>query len=174
MNAKPLKGLRIGILVLGWLLVAGVLAGIWSRFVFYYLLQNDSAGYFGGAATQFNLAASLNTFFSSLGNALLAFLVAAVFRMIERGTPEGNEYAGRLMIMCCLAYLADALTGLYSLILKLSGVFLFQDNGHSGLQFWLTCFSMAIPVLVRILYAASIFALYTHFTKMVTFESEVA
>jgi hypothetical protein len=166
MNAKSLKLLRIGALVLGWLLVVGVLAGIWGRFVIYYQYED----HFLGSVAQFSIVSAFDSFFSTLGNALFAFLIAAVFRMIEKQAPVGNENAKRLMIVCCLSFVADALVRFYSSILTLTT----GPRWAGGFDWLLPYSSIAIPVLVPILYAASIFVLYTHFTKMVMFESEVA
>jgi hypothetical protein len=169
MNAKSLKLLRIGAMILGWLLFVGVSAGIWGHLSIYYQAQNDPNGFLGSVA-QFNIVSALDSFFSGFGNALFAFLIAAVFRMIEKQAPIGNEHAKRLMIVCCLFYVADALVQFYSLILALTTTL----QWAKGFDWLLPYSSTAIPVLVPILYAASIFVLYTHFTKMVMFESEVA
>jgi hypothetical protein len=174
MNAKSLKLLRIGALVLGWLLIAGILEDIWSQLFLYSRVQKDATGFFGSTAAQFNLANSLGSFFSGLGNAFLAFLIAAVLRMIEKHAPVGNGHGKRLMIVCCVSYLAAALTGFCSSISKTSGVLRLQDFAKYFWWFWLPYSSTLITVFVPVLYAATIFVLYTHFTKMVTFESEVA
>jgi hypothetical protein len=101
-----------------------------------------------------------------------AFLIAAVFHMIEKEAPVGLENARRLMIVCCLSYLADALVGLCSFLLKLSeGLLIFGDSGWRS---WIPYAYTGVSPIVPVLYAAAIFALFTHFTKMVTFESEVA
>jgi hypothetical protein len=121
---------------------------------------------------QFDLANSMSSFFSSFGNALFAFLIAAVLRMIEKQAPIGNEYAQRLMIACCLFYVAESAARLCSFIIHLPEAL--QVFAGFGLRFWLPCFSKVIPSVIPLLYAASIYVLYTHFTKMVTFESEVA
>jgi hypothetical protein len=176
MNAKLLQVLRIVMLVLGWLLIAGVLADIGSRFFLYRQGQTDVTGYLGSVAARFDLAGILVDFFSSLGNAFLAFLIAAVFHMIGRQAPVRAENAKRLMIVCCLSYLADTLTRVCSSAVKLSSYWQLsaatKSVGH--IWFWFGWASSLFPALVPILYAASIFVLYTHFTKMVTFESEVA
>jgi hypothetical protein len=92
--------------------------------------------------------------------------------MIEKEGPVGKESARRLMIVCCLSYVADALVIFCSFILKLSeGIQIFSASGWRS---WIPYASTAVSPLVPVLYAASIFVLYMHFTKMVTFESEVA
>jgi hypothetical protein len=169
MNAESLKLLRIGALVLGWLLVAGVLVGIWGHLAIYYQGQNDPTGFLRSVA-QFDIVRALNSFFSGFGGAFFAFLIAAVFRMIEKQAPVGYENAKRLMIVCCLSYVADALVRFYSLILNLTTTLQLAN----GFEWLYRNSSTAITLLIHILYAASIFVLYTHFTKMVMFESEVA
>lgn len=169
MNTRSLKLLRIGALILGWLLVAGVLAGIWSQLVIYYQGQNNPMEFLRSVA-QFDIVRALNSFFSGFGGAFFAFLIAAVFRMIEKQAPVGSENAKRLMIVCCLSYAADALVHFYSLILNVTTMLQLAN----GFEWLYRSSSTAITVLISFLYAASIFVLYTHFTKMVTFESEVA
>ena len=167
MNAKMLTLLRICALVLGWLLVVGIVANVWGHFVVYRQAQMVPMAF-----PQFNIATALGSFFSNFGNAFFAFLIAAVFRMIERQAPVGHENARRLMIVCCLSYVADALVRSCAFAASFPGTL--QSFGSFGWRFWIPYASTAIPVLVPILFAASIFVLYTHFSKMVTFESEVA
>ena len=92
--------------------------------------------------------------------------------MIEKEAPVGKENAQRLMMVCCFSYVGEALVLFCFVILKLSeGMQIFTASGWRS---WIPYASGAVTPLVPILYAASIFVLYTHFTKMATFESEVA
>jgi hypothetical protein len=171
MSTKSLKLLRICAVVLGWVLLVGVWAGIWGRYNLYRSAQNNPEGFITAIA-QFDILSALSSFFSGFGGVFLAFLVAAVFRMIEKEAPVGKENAQRLMVVCCVSYLADAMVLCCSFILKLSeGVQIFSTSGWRS---WIPYASTAISPLVPVLYAASIFVLYAHFTKMATFESEVA
>jgi hypothetical protein len=170
MKSKSLKLLRISTLVMGWLVVAGVLAGIWGRVALYYQGQSDPTSFLGSLAARFELLSALSSFFADLGNALFAFLIAAVVRMIEKRAPVEHEYARRLMITCCLAYVAEAAVRFFSFSLILSRV-LHAMNGVGTLG---PHSSSATLVLAPVIYAVSIFVLYSHFTQMVTFESEVA
>jgi hypothetical protein len=169
MHAYLLKLLRIGALALGWLLVIGVLAVVWSQFDFYRGSQRIGAG-IPIVAVQFDALSAFSSLFSSFGNAFFAFLIAAVVRMVEKQAPVGIEGATRLMIVCCLSYVAEALVRIGSSILNL----LAAPHLARGFDWLLAYSSSAIPALVPILYAAAIFVFYTHFTRMVTFESEVA
>ena len=160
MNAKSLKILRIGALVLGCLLVLGMLMSIWGIWGRFYYYRNEPLKF----VDPFFLAVVLRSFFSGFSHALFAFLIASVVLMIERQAPVGHDRARRLMIVCCLSYVADALAKFYALIMAMSRF----------LEGWSLYLPMAISAVASILYAASIFVLYTHFTKMVAFESEVA
>jgi len=159
MKSKLLGILQIGVTVFGWLLLAGVLAGVWGRVVIYDRIENAAA---------FDFAGALDAFFSGLASAFLAFLVAAVVRMIQRESPAGNETARRVMIVCCLSYAASALVRIH--VLASSPIIAPQVAKGFG---WMLTYSLT-AVLSPILYAASIYVLYTHFTRMVEFESEVA
>lgn len=172
MKTRSLKFLRICVLVLGWLLVTGVIMGIWSRIVGYNLALNNPTSFIFVMPGRFNIGSALSSFFSGMGNAFLAFLIAAVVRMIEKQVPIGIEYANRLMIVCCLSYLADALIELYGL----TRYFLATLSLIHGFDFRFlsTYAAFSIPAIAPLLYAASIYVLYRHFTSMVQFESEVA
>ena len=176
MSAKLLKLSRIGALVLGWLLVIGVVGSVWGIWGQYDVFSKGQQVpmWITGIVTEFKLAKALSSFFSNLGNASLAFLIAAVFRMIERRAPVGSESARRLMIVCCIAYVADAIAQICSINSGAHALLQFEIYRRIGMGFWFSFALGAIPLLVPILYAAAVFVLYTHFTRMVTFESEVA
>jgi hypothetical protein len=176
MNTKLLKLSRIGALVLGWLLVIGILAnvwGIWGNYNVYLRAQQVPTG-ISNIVTGFKLGNALGSFFSNLGNAFLAFLIAAVFRMIANQAPVGSENARRLMIVCCLSYVANVLVQICSFISIVHSLIQLGFYRGIGPGFWFPFALAVIPAFVPLLYAATIFVLYTHFTKMVTFESEVA
>lgn len=171
MNTKSLKLLRIGVLVLGWILLISALLGTWGR----YNLYCQTLGNLEGSVTataQFSILRALSSCFSDFGNVFFAFLMAAVLRMIEKESPVGRKNARRLMIVCCLSYMADAIVQFCSLILNLSGVT--QIFNHPDWISLLPYVYVGATPIAPFLYAASIFILFTHFTKMVTFESEVA
>jgi hypothetical protein len=174
MNAKSLRLLRIGILILGWFLIIGILGGVWRQISISFLAKDNPAGVFGSMTAQFDIANCLGSFFASFGNAFFAFLIAAVFRMIEKQALVGIENARRLMIVCCLSYVAGALTRLCSFTLDLAGVLPSHSSRSFSLPYWFSYPSLLISVIVPVLYAASIFILFMHFTKLMTFESEVA
>ena len=172
MKTKSLKLLRIGVLILAWFLISSVLVGIWSRVVGYGQAQNDLTGYMGVMAGEFNVENTFSSLFSGLGNAFFAFLIAAVVRMILKKAPVAIEYANRLMIVCCLFYLAGALIRFYDLI---HGLLLTRRLVPGFVWGMLAPYPLlAIPAITPLLYAASIYVLYRHFTDMVQFESEVA
>ena len=171
MNNKSLKLLRICAVVLGWILLIGEWAGILGRYNLYRRAQNNPEGFITAIA-QFDILSALSSFFSGFGSVFFAFLIAAVFRMIEKEAPVGKENAQRLMIVCCFSYAAEAIVLFCAFILKLSeGVQIFSSSGWRSLVPYA---STAVSPLVPVIYAASIFVLYTHFTKLATFESEVA
>lgn len=171
MNNKLLKLLRIGALVMGWLLLISVLLGVWGRYSLYRNAPENTEG-FVTAIAQFNILSNFSSFFSGFGSVFFAFLVAAVLRMIEKEAPVGKEKAQRLMIICCLSYMADAVVRFCTFIPNLSVVVYFFSRSD-----WTSLLPYAyigIVPFAPILYAATIFVLFTHFTEMVTFESEVA
>ncbi len=171
MNKRSLMLLRICAVVLGWILLIGEWAGIWGRYYLYRRAPNTTEGFITAIA-QFDILNALSSFFSGLGGVFFAFLIAAVFRMIEKEAPVGQANARRLMIVCCFSYVAEAIVLFCSFILKLSeGMQIFSASSWRS---WIPYASTAASPLVPVLYAASIFVLYTHFMKLATFESEVA
>jgi hypothetical protein len=181
MKAKTLRILRICALSYGWLLVLNFAVRDWGPIfsIFKYNRQiksrRDPAELLYVAP--FDIMKSFESFFSILANAFLAFLVAAVFRMIEKQAPAGNEKAKRLMIVCCLSYVASAMSGIFSVIWKARNepqYWQWPNLKGSEWLFGISFTSGIISLLIPVLYAITIFALYTHFSRMVTFESEVA
>jgi hypothetical protein len=174
MKENTLRMLRVAGLILGWLLLAGALMGVWNQVALYQWSDNDPPGLYGSVPFRFDFARALGSFFSIFGNAFFAFLIAAVLRMIERRAPVEDERAQRLMIVCCLSYVAEFVIKLGSFTLGLGDLSSLPLAGSHFLRFWIPCLVTAIPVLIPAFYAATILVLYTHFTNMVTFESEVA
>jgi hypothetical protein len=164
MNIKSLKLLRIGALILGWILLITELWKVCLLIAYYHNFLNIDGG---GIA----LASRISSYFFGLGNVFLAFLVAAVLRMIEKESPVMEKNARRLMIVCCLSFLVDTIVRSCTFILSLPDTIriLTLNDWVSNLPYFI-----GFPPFAPFLYAASIFVLFTHFTKMVTFESEVA
>jgi hypothetical protein len=172
MNNKSLKFLRICVLILGCLLLFGVLMEILGQTIRYNQAQNDVTGTMAFMAGEFRLESAFESFFSGLGNVFFAFLIAAVVRMIEKQAAIHIEYANRLMLVCCGFYLANALIKIHFWIK--SFFMMVKLTGSYQLTFLPTEIALAVPTLVPVLYAASIYILYKYFTGMVQFESEVA
>jgi hypothetical protein len=164
MNIKSLKLLRIGVLILGWILLITVLWGVCLLSANFHNMANIDGGVIG-------IASRISDFFFGLGNVFLAFLVAAVLRMIEKEAPVRGKNARRLMIVCCLSFLVDVIVRSYVFILSLPDIRYFFDDPYWAYSF---PYYIGLPPFAPFLYAASIFVLFTHFSKMVTFESEVA
>ena len=172
MSKKSLKLLRIGALALGWVLLGTILLESSGRFYISLRTPADTGGIVSTMAAFAYLRAHGCSLFSGLGSAFFAFLVAAVLRMIEKEAPVGTKNARRVMIACCLFYLADGAVRTLFLIMSLSDIMNLLNRPN-----WVSLLPNAYigtPLFTSFLYAASIFVLFTHFTKMVTFESEVA
>ncbi len=172
MSKKSLKLLRIGALVLGWMLLITLSLESWGRFYIHLHTPVNTGGVVSTMAKFAYLRSHGCSLFSGLGIVFFAFLVAAVLRMIEKEAPVGMKNARKLMIVCCFFYLADAIVRSFFLIMSLPDIMnLFNRPDWISL---LPHVYIGTPPFAPFLYAASIFVLFTHFTKMVTFESEVA
>ena len=167
MNIKSLKLLRIGALILGWILLITGLLGVYRLSANYHNVLGFTT------VTEFGIILTTR-FFSGLGNVFLAFLVAAVLRMIEKEAPVRVKNAQRLMIVCCLSFLVDAIVRSCAFILSLPDIMNLFDRPDWVWGSLLQNAYIGLPPFASFLYAASIFVLFTHFSKMVTFESEVA
>lgn len=171
MSKKSLKLLRIGALVLGWILLITISLDSWGSIYRYLHIPVNTEGVVSTMA-KFAYLRAHGSLFSGLGSVFFAFLVAAILRMIEKEAPVGMKKAQRLMIVCCFFYLADAIVRFFFLIMSLPHITNCFNRPN-----WISLLPHAYigpPPFAPFLYAASIFVLFTHFTKMVTFESEVA
>ncbi len=65
MKIGSLKMLRVGTLIMGWVLLAGVLLSILGQYSLYRQGQSDFSGNFLRAASQFAFASSLMVTFES-------------------------------------------------------------------------------------------------------------
>lgn len=165
MNTKSLKVLRITALVIGWLLIVDFIRISLDT----VNLPTDQLKYVSSSINNREIAYWA---FSKFGGIFLAFLISAVVRMIEMQVPVGKALASRLMIVCCLSYTAATFVRIYQVINEYMGY-----GNYAFFNFYYRTLLMHIsrlPVFVPLLYAVSIFILYNHFIKMVTFESEVA
>ena len=153
MKSKSLKALRIFALIVGWIMaiasfVVTLLLVLIPKEELFELVMDNNMGEF------------INTLFTGIGNTFLAFLIAAVVRMIEKKAPIGKVIASRLMYSCCISYIAATI--------------------GEGYEIFLYCKALKIPLILStlsftpLIYTVAIFVFYNHFTKMVTFESEVA
>lgn len=118
------------------------------------------------------LPAKLPYLFSMIGNAFFAFLVGSVFRMLELGRPVQIELAGRLLLVCCFGYGAEAVVRSYFWIIQCQS--LWHVMSFSPALYFAQCLTSFVGILVPLLYAAAVFVLFKHFSKMLAFEAEVA
>lgn len=159
MNNKPLRVLRKLALIFGWIMsIVFFIAGMGTVLLPSKHLVEHAMNYN-------NMGELIKIIFGLLGGIFLAFLIASVVRMILKQVPIGKAVASRLMYACCLSYIAAALGESYEIILYFK-----TFNYPLGISI----FPIIIQLLIPLLYVTSIFIFYNHFTKMVTFESEVA
>lgn len=106
--------------------------------------------------------------------AFFVLLVSHVFSLIRGGVEKRYEYGQRLMMVTCFGFALHGVMSFGSWIHTMAT--LPPSNAFSGsMQFLMAasyCVS-ALGQLMPVLYAITIFVLYRHFVKMVTFESEV-
>jgi hypothetical protein len=169
MNKKSLQALQIIALVIGCLMVGSLVFDKITFIETFYQGKSNPMGYAAAIVTEKDLPMLFIEFFLNFGHALLAFLIAAVIRMIVKQAPVGKETASRLMIVCCLSYTGT--TGIY-LYYQILATIKFGYYWHS--LFMPAAYPVMFKTFLPVLFAATIFVLYNHFTKMVTFESEVA
>ncbi|MBK7844190.1 MAG: hypothetical protein IPJ71_10920 [Bdellovibrionales bacterium] len=109
-----------------------------------------------------------------LTQAFFVLLVSHVFSLIRGGTEKHYQYGQRLMTVTCVGFVLHGLLSFGSWVHTM--LTLPPSNTFSGSMQYLMTVSYCVSALGRlmpVLYAITIFVLYRHFVKMVTFESEV-
>ncbi len=113
---------------------------------------------------------------NGIAEAFFALLVSTVFGMIVSGQSAKTDQSNRFLLLTCWGLVGQSFLSLISVI---HTVVQYPFMGLNNPSFYIKFMSVlgnvmsAAQSLVPILYAVTIYVLYRHFTRMVTFEAEV-
>jgi hypothetical protein len=116
----------------------------------------------------FKLVSGLRMLFSGLAQAFFAFMMSSIFGMMFHGRPIHRERTDRFMILTCLGFVGEGVIGIISWV-----QLLITQLPHSDWLVETSYFFGGLSSLAPFLYAVSIYLLYRHYSKLITFESEV-
>jgi hypothetical protein len=174
MNPKLIPCLQKIFWIIGWAALTLAVFGIAIEVYQYFSPHEDPTLHINLSKYDFNFLRSLKVLFSSIGQAFFAFLVSAVLGMIFHRAPVRTQQTERFLILTCIGFVGEGIIGVISWVQLLYE--LFSHTSFSGIIGWLsmgTYLLNFVQSLSSFLYAATIYILYKHFSRMVTFESEV-
>lgn len=158
--------------IIGWSVLALAVANIAVEAYGYFMPVSDGTVQWPKKDFQFFKAARL--LFSSLAQAFFAFLVSAVFDMIFHRAPVRSQQTERFLILTCIGFCGE---GLFGIILWAQSAFYilpqYDFSSDLGILSVTTYFLSIFSNLISFVYALTIYILFRHFSKMVTFEAEV-
>lgn len=172
MHPKLIPALQKIFWIIGWSIL--VLAAASIAMEAYDHFKPASGGLSQWPKKEFYFLKSARLLFSSIAQAFFAFLVSAVFDMAFKRAPVRAQQAVSFLLLTCIGFCGE---GLLSVIAWAQSLFyiLPQSDFSSGFgvlsaaTYLLSIFSSLIPFV----YAVTIYILYRHFSKMVSFEAEV-
>jgi len=170
MNPQWMTRLQKFFWAIGWAMLALVLINIGCEVYRYFSYEPGFLGEFFNKQPQFSLLTQLRVLCSGIANAFFAFLMSSVFAMIFQRTPPSAQ-AERFLILTCAGFVGEGLLTLYNWITGLSHL----QFGNESWQI-MTVMAYVLSVftpLMSFIFAMTIYVLYKHFTRLITFESEV-
>lgn len=179
-QATLLKSLERLFRAIGFFLVALAVLGVAITTYQFYSMTSQPG--LAGAAARAMLTDTMplpqfKVLVSTLSEAFLAFLVAAIFAMIRTKNSSDRARSDRLMHLTCAGYVLTGLIGFGSWVHWIffkDQTFSFPeaDFGFELLQRG-SLVLMGLATLTPFIYAITVYALYTQLARLVNFESEV-
>lgn len=122
-----------------------------------------------------------SSLFSYSGIMFFAFLIGSVFKMLAHKKPMDLERAHRFQKLCCGSYLLQSIFIILHCFDKIPSIYSyntcakFECGAKLALllngSYLINVVNDTVPPL---LFASSIYVLFNHFSKMISFEAEVA
>jgi hypothetical protein len=166
MNPKVTRALQNMFWCLGWAILALTVVHVGVEAYSFY-----STSMFQRQA-EFSFVRSASALLSSVGAAFFAFLMSAVFGMLFHRAPVESQKAEAFLVLCCLGFAGEGVVRIVSWGLWLR----YASFDLSSALGWLSVSSTLLSLcmhLVSLVYAITIYVLYRHFYRLVSFESEV-
>lgn len=172
MNPRMIPWLQKIFWILGW--SALILAAVTIASNAYQFFRPVSPTELSWPKEEFYFLKQVRILFSSLSQAFFAFLVSSVFDMIFHRKPVRSQQTQAFLVLTCIGFVGEGAIGLISWFKSTFSV-LPQFNVSSGVEIlsFISYFVGLIPNLISFVYAITVYVLFTHFSKLVTFESEV-
>jgi hypothetical protein len=167
MSPKVIRCLEVIFWITGWSILVLTAASIGTEA--YYHFRPVTESFF--PKHEFHFLKQVRLLFSSVGQAFFAFLVSSIFKMIFHRAPARSQQTRAFLTLTCIGFAAEGLFGLITWI-QIATYMLGQSNAWGPLSVISYLLSL-FPSLVSFIYAVTIYVLYEHFSKLVTFESEV-
>jgi hypothetical protein len=172
MHPKLIPALQKIFWIIGWSVLALAVASIAMEAYEHFKPASD--GLIQWPKKDFYFLKSARLLFSAIAQAFFAFLVSSVFDMIFHRAPVRSQQTESFLLLTCIGFCGEGLIGIIGWA-QSAFYILPQSDFSSGLgilsvaTYLLSIFSS----LISFVYAATIYILYRHFSKMVTFEAEV-
>lgn len=172
MHPKIIPALQKIFWIVGWSILALVVANITMEAYEHFKPAPD--GLIQWPKKEFYFLKSARLLFSSIAQAFFAFLVSAVFDMAFKREPVRAQQTESFLLLTCIGFCGEGLIGIIEWV-QSAFYIIPQYDFSSGLgilsiaTYLLSIFSS----LISFVYAMTIYILYRHFSKMVTFEAEV-
>jgi hypothetical protein len=104
----------------------------------------------------------------SLGDAFFAFLLSSALFMIRHQKPVDSKKIDLFLKITCFGFLVEGLLGILGWINSSK-----PQESFGQISYWFVYFAQLTPSLMSCLYAVTLYILFQHFFKLITFKSEV-
>ena len=104
----------------------------------------------------------------SLGDAFFAFLLSSALFMIRNQKPVDSKKIDLFLKMTCFGFLVEGLLGTLGWINSSK-----PQESYGQISYWFVYFAQLTPALMTCLYAITLYILFHHFFKLISFKSEV-
>lgn len=178
MNKALILRLKKAFWFIGWVFIMAAVAGEFASVAHFLFLDKPfDLGpniIVSSPPKQFDFFLNLKLFVKGMSAGFFCLLVSSVLKMISEGKGAKN-FDRRLLKAVCIWFLADGVLGVWSWILNLSyiwGTASSDSLGITGLNL-LTMLISGFDKVMPFLFALTIYILHRHFSKMISFESQV-
>ncbi len=109
----------------------------------------------------------LKTLLIGISESFFAFLMSSALSMIRMQKPLNNQKIDLFLKITCIGFIGEGLLGIFAGI-QLMSFYRLEEYGV-----WLVELMRLTPALMSCLYGVTLFILYHHFFKLISFKSEV-
>jgi hypothetical protein len=114
-----------------------------------------------------NFVFQIKTLLVGISKSFFAFLMSSALSMIRMQKPFNNQKIDLLLRITCIGFIGEGLLGIFA------GFQLMSFYKLEEYTVWLIELLRLTPALMSCLYGVTLFILYHHFFKLISFKSEV-